>query len=85
VEELEGLLVGPVQVVGDQQQRPGRGQHRPGERLEQQPPLVGAGRRLGRERAGRRLAHLREDADELAQVRRVEPSQVPGQRVGTEP
>jgi hypothetical protein len=85
VEELEGLPVGPVEVVGDQQERAGGGQHGPGEGLEQQPSLVAVGRWRGVREVGGGRAELGQEADELGQPGPVEPSEVPGQGVRAQP
>jgi hypothetical protein len=83
VEELQGLPVGPVEVVGDQQEGPGRSQDRPGQGLEQPAP-IGVGRGGGWW-TGPGRAELGQQACELDPPGRVEPAQVPGQGVRAQP
>ena len=85
MQELQGLPVRPVEVVGDQQERAGGRQDGPGERLEQQPALVAVGRRRGGGEAGDGRAELGQEPGELGQLGRVEPAQVPGQGARAEP
>ena len=85
VEELEGLGVGPVQVVGDQQQRPARGQQGPGQGVEQPlAPVAVRQRAWGRE-VGHPGAELGQEPGELAQQGRVQPRQRPGQPLLAQP
>ena len=70
VQELEGRVVEPLKVVGDQQQRRAGGECL-GERGEQPPALLGLGQRL-------RPSQLGEQPRELAHVRTVEPAAAAG-------
>jgi hypothetical protein len=85
VEEPQGLPVGPVQVVGDQQQRPARGQQRPGQGVEQPPAPVAVGQRVRARDVGRLGAQLGQQPAELTHQGRVQPGQLPGQRLLAQP
>ena len=79
VEELERLLIGPMQIVGDEEDRRGGGQERPRDRVEQPLALLVGGQRL------RHAGDLGQDAAELAQPSGVEPYSSRRQRIRAQP
>jgi hypothetical protein len=79
MDELERLAVGPVQVVGHEQQG-GAGAHDGGgERVEQAPALLALGQRLGRQH------DLRQHAGQLGQAPAVQAHPAGEERIGAQP
>ena len=85
VQELERLKVAPLHVVGDQQQRRGGGEERPGDRVEEPLAVLALGQRLGGREVGPLGEQLGQQPRELGQVRAIEATEPRRDRLRAQP
>ena len=69
---MQRLAVAPVEVVGDEQERPPGREDRPGDGVEQPLPLLALGQRLRARETGHRRQQFGEQAGEFGEVRPVQ-------------
>src|SRR5581483_6836423 len=85
VQEPQRLAIPPLQVVGDEEERPTRRQDRPRGRVEEPRPLIVLRQRIGAREGWQLGAELRQQAAELREPRSVEAPQPAPDRLGAEP
>ena len=82
MDQAQRLRVGPLHVVGDQQQRRARGKQRAGDRAEQPPPQLRLWQRLGRRHA---RGQLRQQPGKVGELCSFQSRQARGDRLGAQP
>lgn len=85
VEELQGLPVEPLEVVGDEQERPTRGADRPVQRIVEPLPLLSLRERLRVGKARHLRQEFREESRQFREARAIQLLGYPIQRVRAEP
>jgi len=81
VEELQGLAVAPVKIVGHEQERTARREDRPGDGVEQPKSLLAPGGWLRAGEVGRCRDEFGEQAGQLGEVGTVEAAEARAKRL----